>query len=299
MTDRSSPVLGTLLALGAGCFYGTVPVLTRMAFGNGVPAIETIAFRTFVVALVLILFATACGRDLRIRRDSWKAFAGQAAATFAVSTSYLLSVQYVPVGIAVVIFFTFPVLINLLAPLIEGEQFSRAKLFCSILAFAGLVIAVGPSLGGVNFIGLLLASTAAIGCAFQFFTGRSIGKTMTPAAFGGLVHLLIWPFVIIVATALTGDRFQVLPGGEALPTGVLAMCGVAIAYLAGYSLHMTTLRVAPSAAVAPYFNIEPVISTVLAFFILGERLLPVQYAGAALVLFAILIIPFLDRKALT
>jgi drug/metabolite transporter (DMT)-like permease len=296
MVNRHSLALGTVLALGAGTFYGTVPVLTRFAFQDGVPAIETIAFRTFCVGLILTVSAAALGHNFHVPRSHWAAFAGQTLATFAVSTCYLLSVQFVPVGIAVVIFFTFPLIIGLLAPLIEGGPLSRSKLICSVIAFAGLVIAVGPSVAGTNLTGILLASTAAVGCAFQFFTGRKLAQSMTPAAFGGLVHLLIWPFVMLVAASLTPEQFQVLPGGDALASGMLAAAGVAVVYLAGYTLHMMTLSAAPSSIVAPFFNVEPIVSTVLAFVLLGERLSLLQYAGAALVLGAIIFTPFADRK---
>ncbi len=298
MSHRTPLALGAMLALCAGSVYGSVPVLTRFAFRNGVPAIETIAFRTFCVALVLVLFAAWRSDDLRVPQPLWGAFAGQVVATFAVSTCYLLSVQFIPVGLAVIIFFTFPVIISLLAPLVEGEGTHVMKLACSVLAFVGLVVAVGPSFGDVSAKGLLLAAGAAMGCALQFFTGRRLGAAMTPAAFGGLVHLAVWPMVMVVAAWLTTGPYEILPGGSAKWLGLIAGIGVAVAYLAGYSLHMTTLRVSQPSAVAPYFNIEPVVSTLLAILLLGEQLSPVQYVGAALVLLAIVLTPLVGERRL-
>jgi drug/metabolite transporter (DMT)-like permease len=52
-------------------------------------------------------------------------------------------------------------------------------------------------------------------------------------------------------------------------------------------VHMLSLRFAPASSVAPYFNLEPVVTTAVAAVILGERLQTNQYAGGGLVLAAL------------
>jgi drug/metabolite transporter (DMT)-like permease len=63
--------------------------------------------------------------------------------------------------------------------------------------------------------------------------------------------------------------------------------GVAGAYIAGYLLHMLSLRNAPASAVAPIFNIEPIVTTAAAAIGLGEVLTAHQYVGGAIVLTAV------------
>ena len=57
------------------------------------------------------------------------------------------------------------------------------------------------------------------------------------------------------------------------------MAGVGAIYVVAYMVHMLSLRFAPASTVAPYYNLEPVMTTLVAAVLLGERLNLNQYAG--------------------
>ena len=44
----------------------------------------------------------------------------------------------------------------------------------------------------------------------------------------------------------------------------MAVALVSFTYLGGYFFHMSSVRAAPSSVVAPYFNLEPIVSTLIA-----------------------------------
>ena len=58
-------------------------------------------------------------------------------------------------------------------------------------------------------------------------------------------------------------------------------------YVIAYLVHMLSLRFAPASIVAPYFNLEPVVTTCVAALLLGERQANNQYAGGGMVLAAL------------
>ena len=85
-----------------------------------------------------------------------------------------------------------------------------------------------------------------------------------------------------------GDRLSAsFPGGPATAQGLLFLSGLGAVYAAAYMKHMLSLRFAPASGVAPYFNLEPVVTTAIAATVLGERLQINQYAGGGLVLVAL------------
>jgi drug/metabolite transporter (DMT)-like permease len=86
-----------------------------------------------------------------------------------------------------------------------------------------------------------------------------------------------------------------LPGGTATSLGLLFVAGVAAVYVVAYMVQMLSLRFAPASSVAPFYNLEPVITTAVAAVILGERLQTNQYAGAGLVLAALVASSLLGR----
>ena len=131
----------------------------------------------------------------------------------------------------------------------------------------------------------------------QFFSGRMLSRHLTPAAFGSMVHLAIWPVILALALAFGGQRLQLVGGGTDLgPNALLAVALVSVTYLCGYFLHMSSVRAAPSSVVAPYFNLEPIVSTVIAVVILGEAMTFNQWVGGAMVFAALVMSGFLPEK---
>ncbi|NMD07750.1 MAG: DMT family transporter [Phyllobacteriaceae bacterium] len=294
---KPAHLTGIVLALSAAAIYGAVPNFARLAFLNGVPALETVFYRTSAVALVLGLVAVARGESFRLTRISWPSFVFQSLATLMVSACYLASVQFLPVTLSVIIFYLFPVLIVLAAPLAEGRFPGVARLGVALLGFAGLVVAIGPAFESVSALGLILAFLGAVGCMLQFFSGRMLSRHLTPAAFGSMVHLAIWPVMLGLALYFGGNTLRLIDGQSLLgPQAGLAVGIVCLAYLGGYFLHMSSVRAAPSSVVAPYFNLEPIISTALAVLVLGEAMTVNQWAGGAMVFAALVIAGFLPQK---
>ena len=64
------------------------------------------------------------------------------------------------------------------------------------------------------------------------------------------------------------------------------------------SCRCNRLRNAPASVVAPYFNLEPVVTTLIAALALGERLTLNQYVGGALVLAALAAASLPERRML-
>jgi drug/metabolite transporter (DMT)-like permease len=244
---------------------------------------------------LLGLMALLQGENFKLPSTAWPSFIGQAIATFIVSVSYLASVQFIPVGLAVIIFFAFPVIIIVTSPLVEGRPPSLARLAIALLAFIGLAIAVGPGFQALDLRGVVLAALAALGCALQFFTGRALGQHLQPAAFGSLVHIAIWPFVLAVSLYYGGQQLQLVSGGLGISAYVF-VGGVCFAYLGGYFFHMSSLKAAPASVVAPYFNLEPIVTTIISGTLLRESLKLNQYGGGALVLAALLLAALVGKR---
>lgn len=279
--------LGIACALSAAALYGMVPNFARGAFVNGIPPIESTLFRTFVICIAFAILAVARGERLLVPAPALPSFIGQSVATLLVSIGYLASVQFIPVGLAVIIFFLFPVLIMLAAPAVEGRNPGLLRVLIAVIAFCGLAIAIGPSFESLDIRGILLAAVGAGGAALQFFSGRAISRYLTPSVFGSLVHLVILPPMLVIALFISGGKMQMFPGGTAAVMGLAFMTGLGAVYIVAYMVQMLSLRFAPASTVAPFFNLEPVVTTGIAAVILGERLQINQYAGGGLVLAAL------------
>ena len=288
--------LGIACALGAAAMYGLIPNFVRGAYINGIPPVESVFFRTAVLAAAFAVLAVAQNQSFGIPRDALGSFIAQIVATLLVSLGYLASVQFIPVGLAVILFFLFPVIIMLGSPLIEGRSPGVVKILIALFAFAGLAVAIGPRFDDFDLRGIALASAGSLGAALQFFSGRAISRHLTPSVFGFHVHVAVLPIVLAVALFVGGGHLQSMPGGAGNGSGLLFMLGLGCIYVVAYLVQMLSLRYAPASTVAPFYNLEPVVTTGLAAAILGERLQTNQYIGGAMVLAALVISSLIDTR---
>lgn len=282
-------------AIAAASSYALVPNLVRSAYQSGVPALEAVCVRTAIVAAVLFILARVQRVSLAVPQAAWPSLGLMLLATFLVSTCYLSSVQFINVGMATTFFYTFPIIVAVVSPWLEGRKPSAILLALVAMAFVGLVMITGPVVQSLDWRGVALALISAFGCALQFFSGRMLSKHMQPAAFGSLIHLVLLPVVIAITLyAGAGDikLTQLVP----LSVPVVSVLCMAFAYCAGYFFHMSAVNKAPSDVVAPYFNLEPVLAIAIATLFLGEKLGAVQLAGIALVIVALIAVNRLDNK---
>ena len=125
------------------------------------------------------------------------------------SAGYLGAIAYIPVSLAALIFYTFPFYVAILASLTGREPMTRIKAAALVVAFAGLVLALGPSFDDLNWRGVACALAAALG----------MGITV---AFGGPVLRQNDALVVNVCSnawmALALGAYMAAAGGLALPT---------------------------------------------------------------------------------
>ncbi len=277
------------MALVASLFYGNVPIFARLAFVHGIPALESVLARTVLISILLGGLALVRRESLSLPVQARKAFLLQALATLIVSSCYLASVQFIPVAISVIIFFAAPIIVLLLSPAIEGHAPGWPRILVGLIGFFGLYLAIGPNSVSLNPIGLALASVAAFGYALQFFSGRMLSQYLQPAAFGSLIHLAILPVVLVITLVVGQGYFAVAQPEILASTAVVFAAGVCIAYAFGYLFHMSSLSAAPASVVAPFFNLEPIVTLAISVIVLGEKLTMTQYAGALTVLAALVL----------
>ena len=196
----------------------------------------------------------------------------------------------VAVPMTVVIFYTFPLLVMLISNRLEGRRLRPAQIGIFIVAFMGLVLAVGPSLENLNMRGAAYAGIAALACAGLFIVaGRVTGppvRTMfwTQLGQGPIAFLFVW---------LNGGPVPLETFGKAPVAIAIAMGAYAIAFI--FQL-LASQRISPSRT-GLLFLFEPVTAIIIAGFFLGETLLPLQIAGVALILTALASEILLDKPA--
>lgn len=272
-----------LMALAAAGAYGTNIVSAQIAGQAGLNGPLLVFYRVFIM-LALVGAAVAIWRaPLAVPRAERRAMLLFGVTSALVGSAYLSSVAFLPVTVAAVVFFIYPVLIVLAEPFVTRTRFRPERLAAACAAFVGVAMVVGPDMQGLDPRGLALALFASLGAATQFFAGAALPRTALSARLFWS-HLLILPVTALILT---------ITGGF-LPPGAFALAPIAAAvtiggYLLGFLLQVMALaRISPGAA-GLAFCAEPVCAVLIAAVVLGERLAPLQYAGCALVVATLVI----------
>lgn len=295
MTERIG--LGIVFALLAATCLGLNVPLARVSYEAGIPSVETVLVRSVIALIAFSCLARMLRLSIAVRPETRPALALLIISSTTVAVGYISAIQFIPVGLAAIIFFTFPVIVVLVSPLVEGGRIGWARLSVCLMAFMGLTLAIGPSFHVLDWRGMALAAFGAISAAVQSFSGRRVSRDMPEIAFSVWVHMFSVPAVLLLASLMGGGSLRLLEQGAIMPGGYAVVLTVGILYVGGYFSLMRALRMAPPPAIAPFFNFEPVVSTLAAAILLGETLSGNQYAGGALVLTAIYLASRLRRPS--
>ena len=109
--------MGLLLTLGSAGLFGMNTVYARLASFSGIGGTSLVLYRAVLMLALVGAVAALWRLSLAVPREERAALLVAGCATSVLGSAYLSSVAFVPVTVAVVVFYTFPVLIVLARPL--------------------------------------------------------------------------------------------------------------------------------------------------------------------------------------
>ena len=279
--------LGYGFALAAAASFGIGGVIAKSTFNSLAPSVLA-EFRVFLAFLIfLALFGIFRRDELRVRREDIPIFAVFGIVGLAgVSLVYYEAIKRIPIGVALVIEYTGPLLLLAYARL-RGRTVGGRLWIAAALAIVGCFFAAGAYDAGLrelNGLGLALAAADAFFFALYFALAERLGARYTTPT------LLLWGF----GFALLGWSIVRAPWTlpwTTTPADVYVQIAevVVIATLIPFALTLAAVRLIPAARVGLTATFEPVVAAVAAWVVLSERLELQQIVGGVVVLAAIAI----------
>ena len=281
-TTEASDRGGVALVVLSTLAYGLAPSMARLAYDSGVTVMTATAGRFVAGACGIALLWWLRGAGFRLsRRAAWGAI-GCGLISSITSTGYMAALARIPASLAVLIFFTFPVLVGIAARLIDGVPLTATKLGSLLLAFAGVAMAVGVDLDRLDLVGVACAGAAAVGAAAHVMVVSKVVRWAGATLPVNLRSMLVGMVVSSGLLAALGG-----PVWPAAPIGWLGFVGTALFFTLGMSLMYAGVARLGPVRTAVVQNLEPINAILAAVVILGERLGPQQVLGAAMVLGAV------------
>lgn len=294
-TGRGHAGRGFAQVTAAAILFGVNASVSKVVLQAGVEPRQLAALRCTGVALgLLVLLGPTAGARLRVPPRSLPQLAvlGVVGAAL-IQWFYFLAIDRLPVGIAILLEFTGPVLVAVWARLVLREEVRPLVWTALGLSLAGLaLVAQVWHDTRLDTLGLLAGFGGAACLATFLLLGRHTGGSHDPVAvnfwmfaFASLFWLVVEPPWGIDRGPLTASTslLGAFDGVEA-PVWLVIAWVVALGTLAPYALDLAALRHLPAATVGVVGMLEPVVATGVAWAWLGQSLAPAQVLGGAVVL---------------
>ena len=300
---NTTKTLSTRILVAFGCvyfFWGSTYVAIR--FGVEVLPPFVLASVRFLIAGPLML-AICAARGMRLRQSARDMAMLAAIGILMLGLGNMGLVwceQYLSSGLAALLIAVIPVFVALFEAFLPNGEGLRTKGWIGIaIGFGGLVILVSPGLrdgvhGGNK---QLIGSAVAVFSAFAWTCGSILSRrakvatTAFVAAAWEMFFAGIFNFLLMWGTG----------GSYRLHWGVQAVSSIAwlvtFGSLVGYTAYIYLLDNVPVAKVSTYAYVNPIVAVALGALLLGERMVPIEYAGMAAILVAVYLVTSSKLKA--
>ena len=306
---------GYVFAALAAASYGTNPIFAKPLYADGMNPDSVLLFRyAFGIALLGLLMIWNGWRRhnlktaFRVNRHSLPQLVILGILMALSSLTLFLSYNYMPVGIASTLLFTYPILVAVIMTLIYHERMSWLVVVCLLLACTGIGLLCetgdpstpsnlslpsdatngsNPSDGVSPFlIGALLVFLSSLSYAI-YLVGLNKTRVRTIASMPATFYVLCFGLLLFVWRVGMNSPFT-LPEQELMWLNLVAL-GLLPTVVSLIFTAMAIQRIG-STQTALFGALEPVTAVVLGIIFLGESLNLRELVGMALIFVSVTLV---------
>ncbi len=275
---RLAGLAALLPAICAALSFSVTDILLKVVYASGMDVLTLVSLRGILV-VVFFFGWLRVAPPARRHPPRQRRIALALGLLFAmVMLGLVASVSMLPVSIAILAYFIYPLLTGIGAALTGVERLGWRALLTALTAFAGLALMLGVNLAALAPLGLAFAFGAAI-C-------RVISLLATRAYLSGTDARLTTWYAMLPSTALFLVLWIVFGAWNPPQT---AAGWVAFTVVSACSTLSTLLIYVSTNTVGPFrtalaMNLEPLVTALLSVWLLGEVLTAVQLIGAGVMI---------------
>ena len=290
---------GYILVILGSALFACTGVLSKAAIDGGVAPLELAAFRSYGAGLILLPFLLLSIRRLS-RRDLVPILLFALIGIVLAQGLYYQAISRMDIAVALVIVYTGPLLVAAYQRVFHAERLPVVAYIAMFFAVGGVAIAVlggAGGIGAISLIGIAFAALTAVSFAGQAILGARQPVVLPPLARTGagmLAAALIWmpvvpiwqlPFdVLPESTQLTG-RIDL-----SIPVAAAVLFTIVLGSVIPYALVITGITRIGAGAGSMAGMTEPIVAPLLAWFVLGQLLAPLQALGIVLTIACVAVV---------
>ena len=290
-------LLGSVLIITAGIFWGSMGIFVRALTEYGFNSIQIVALRLTVAAVAFTLLSVAIGgRNGRIAARDIPLFLGLGLGSILFFTvCYFTAISMMTLSMAAILLYTSPIWVMLMSCIFFKERLSAKKLAALACAFGGCMLVCGIGGGNISAAGLAIGLCSGLGYGLYSILGSVALRKYTP--------LTVTAGTFVVAAL---GAWCVCAPGELL--GIVADCGdvgallllvlvtgfiTAVIPFAAYTVGLKYTEPGRAAILA---TVEPMVATLLGAVVFGESITLLSALGVLLILAAVVLLNMRSRR---
>lgn len=293
MATTASPVAlprssrGVGLVLASATSFGMVVVFAKAAYAAGVDVSSLLVWR-FIIAAAALWIIVAVRRPAIPPGRMILASAGLGGLVYAFQGGlYYGSLARIDAGLAVLLLYTYPALVTVIAVALRRERADRRTFAALACSAVGLLLLLGLDRSGTaDPVGVVMAMGAAVTYAVYVVVTASFQMETDPVLMLAIICTAAAASTAVTAAA-TGMSMSVSYGDSAwLWTALCALLGTVLASL----LQLMGVRLVGASTCAILSCIEPLVAACTVALVYGERLTAGQLAGGLAVLASVVVL---------
>ncbi len=275
---------GVVSMILASFFLSWAPILGKLAYRSGVAPFTLAAIRTIVAASLLwATFLIFWRRDIPI---SWSGLVGcvsVGAVNGFGSLLYYSSLARLDASLAALLNALYPLWVVLFL-FASGQALTRLTLVRLALAMLGIFLLTRVGTGGLDWLGVTLMIAQAATYGWYLVLGQWVLADV-PVRTGALYILTAMACVVGLAWVVKGDTMEPIA-----MTGWAAILALGLTTALSRLAMFSALRRVGGMEASLGSLLELLISLLLAFILLNERLTPLQWIGGGLLIVGMLLL---------
>lgn len=283
---------GTLFAVISASTFGTEAIIVKLLYACGVNTITLLIFRYIFAVLFIWFFVVIKKINVLQSRQLLKKLLFLGLFLVPLPTTFLMySFNYIAAPVGIICLYFYPVFVTIWSALIFKEKITAKKAISLLLALCGLVLVIGIPAGTLNTLGIFFALLAALTNSVVVIINSRIVRNIDPIL-ANAYYMTASVITFTLAGLFMGQLDVGLGAVEVLYLLVLALLSTVIPHFT----FLLALKYTDASRVSITSMLEPVVTAILAAFILQEILTGLQVVGGMLVLAGIWL---LQKKKIT
>jgi drug/metabolite transporter (DMT)-like permease len=279
---------GALFVVLSAIGFGALGIFGKAAFAAGASTVTVLFLRFLVAGMLMAVLMSMLRLPWPRGRHFW-ILAGMGAVGYVGQAfCYFSALRHATAGLTALLLYLYPSLVTLAAAALGRQRLTLLKAALAVASLFGILLTVADGLAGTP-TGIAFGAGAAVIYTAYILVGERV-TPRTGAIPAGTVVMLASATVFGVATAVEGAHWPVGAAGW-LAVAAIALVATVIPII-GFFAGMQRLGAADTATIS---TLEPVVTLILAYLILDEKLGLIQALGAGLVIAAVVALTRVGR----